>query len=186
MAAITGTAIAAGAAAYSVSQSVKAAKEKKAAADALNKSVAPGLSNSGDALSVSTVGADSQKAEQGRLASGQVQAASDSGSRGVIGSVGNIAAQNQKTNAAIAADLDQQQKDIDLYKAGDKQNIRALEEQRFKDKLAALSSQYNAAAQNQSTAMGNALSATGSAVNNYSMNKYYKDQSKPTITTASV
>lgn len=178
MAVITGAAIAAGTAAYSISQSVKAAKEKKAAAAEINKSRAPTLTNTGDNLSVSTLGAEQQQAEQARLASSQVQSASDSGTRGIIGSVGNISTQNQNQNAKIAADLDQQQKDIDMYKAGDQQNIRATEEQRFRDKLAALSSQYNASAQNQNTATGNAISAIGTAGNNYTMNKYYKSQAK--------
>jgi hypothetical protein len=168
MAAITGAVIAAGTAAYSVSQSVKAAKEKKAAAAAINAQKAPELQNAGEQLQVSTLGSDLQKEEQGRLAASQVQAAQEAGTRGVIGSVGKIAAQNQNVNAQTAADLDQQQKEIDYFKAQDTANIRGIKDQRFRDKLAALSSQYNSANQMQQQSMGNAISATGSALGSLS------------------
>jgi hypothetical protein len=178
MAAVTGAVIAAGTAAYSISQSVKAAKEKKAAQREIANMKSSELVNSGDSLSVSKLGAEAQQQEQARLASTQVQSAADSGTRGIIGSVGKIAAGNQNQNQQIAANLDEQQKDIDIYKAGDQQNIRAMEEERFRDKLAALSSQYNASNQNQNTAMGNATTSLGSAANNYAMTKYYQNLGK--------
>lgn len=168
MAAITGAVIAAGTAAYSISQSVKAAKEKKAAARAIAEQKAPELTNAGEGLQVSTLGADLAKEEQGRLAASQVQAAQEAGTRGIIGSVGKISAQNQNVNAQTAADLDRQQKEIDYFKAQDTANIRGMKEQRFRDKLAALSSQYNSANQMQQQGIGNAISATGSALGQYS------------------
>lgn len=171
MAVITGAAIAAGTAAYSISQSVKAAKEKKAAARAIDAQKAPELTNAGEGLQVSTLGSDLQREEQGRVAANQVQAAQEAGTRGVIGSVGKIAAGNQQVNAQTAADLDQQQKQIDYFKAQDKANIRNVEEQRFRDKLAALSSQYNSANQMQQQSIGNAISATGSAFGQYNASK---------------
>lgn len=164
MAAVTGAVIAAGTAAYSISQSVKAAKEKKAAEQAINAQKAPELVNAGEGLQVSREGSDLQREEQGRLAATQVQAAQEAGTRGVIGSVGKIASENQNVNAQNAADLDRQQKDINLFKAQDNANIRAMKDQRFRDKLAALSSQYNSANQLQQQSMGNAISATGQAL----------------------
>lgn len=165
MAAITGAVIAAGTAAYSISKSIKDGKEKQAAARAINKMKSPELQNAGEELQVSTLGSDLQREEQARNSANQVQAAQEAGTRGIIGSVGKIAAQNQAVNAQNAADLDRQQKEINFFKAQDKANIRALNEQRFREKLANLSSQYNASAQGQQQAIGNAIQSTGMAVN---------------------
>lgn len=177
MAVITGAAIAAGTAAYSISQSVKAAKEKKAAARAINEQVAPELTNAGEGLQVSTLGSDLQREEQARTSANQVQAAQEAGTRGVIGSVGKIAAGNQRVNAQTAADLDRQQKEIDYFRAQDKANIRNLEEQRFREKLAALSSQYNAANTTQQQSTANAVSAIGSG-----FGQYAASQGTPAVT----
>ena len=53
-------------------------------------------------------------------------------------------------------------------KATDDVNIRQVAEQRHLADVSALSSQYNAAAQAQNTAMGNAIASAGTAVNAYS------------------
>ncbi len=164
-AAITGAAIAAGTAAYSIGKSIKEGKAKKEAARAINNMKAPEMQNAGENLQVSTLGSDLQREEQARNSATQVQAAQDAGTRGIIGSVGKIAAQNQRVNAQTAADLDRQQKEIDYFKAQDNATIRNLKEQRFRDKLAALSSQYNASSQNQQQAIGNAIQGTGMAIN---------------------
>lgn len=182
MAAITGAVIAAGTAAYSISQSVKAAKEKKAAAEAINSQRAPELTNSGENLRVSTLGSDLERQDQQQLAANQTQAAQEAGTRGVIGSVGKIAAGNQAVNSKIAAGLDEQQKNIDFYKAQDQSNIRGMNEQRFKDKLAALSSQYNSAKDSQQQNIGNAISATGQAVNSYGYMKSLQTPSTQSTT----
>jgi hypothetical protein len=179
MAVITGAAIAAGTAAYSISQSVKAAKEKKAAARAINEQVAPELTNAGDGLQVSTLGSDLQRQDQAQLAANQVQAAQEAGTRGVIGSVGKISAGNQRVLNQTAADLDEQQKQIDYFKAQDNANIRNLDEQRFKDKLAALSSQYNSANTTQQQAIGKTIASTTPLLNSLTAvkNKYYPEES---------
>jgi hypothetical protein len=160
MAAVTSAAIGAAGAAYSISQGIKAGKEKRAAARAIENQKSPELVNAGEGLQVSTQGADLQREEQGRLAATQVQAAQDAGSRGIIGSVGRIAAGNQDVNAKIAANLDEQQKAIDQFKAQDAVNMRGVNEQRFRDKLAALSSQYNASNIGQQQAIGNTIQST--------------------------
>jgi hypothetical protein len=168
MAAVTSAIIGAGTAAYSMSQSIKSGKEKRAAARAIAEQKAPELTNIGEGLQVSTLGSDLAKEEQGRLAASQVNAAQEAGTRGVIGSVGKIAAQNQAVNAQAAADLDRQQKEIDSFRAQDEGNIRGLKEQRFRDKLAALSSQYNSANQMQQQNIGNVISGTGYALGSLS------------------
>ncbi|HEY6143731.1 MAG TPA: hypothetical protein VIV55_10005 [Flavobacterium sp.] len=178
MAAITGAVIAAGTAAYSISQSVKAAKEKKKAQDAIDRQHAPELQNAGEDLRVSTLGSDIERQDQAQLAANQVQAAQEAGTRGVVGSVGKIAAGNQAVGQRISANLDQQQKEIDYYKAQDEVNLRGIRETRYKDKLAALSSQYNAANQNQQQFMGNGLQALGSGASNYASTKLAMEEYK--------
>lgn len=178
MAAVTGAVIAAGTAAYSISQSVKAGKEKRAAERAIANEKAPPLINAAEGLQVSTAGSDLQREEQQKLAASQVQAAQEAGARGVVGSVGKIAAQNQAVNAQTAADLDRQQKDINMFKAQEQGNIRNLQEERFRGKLAALSSQYNAANQNQQQAIGTGIQALGSGASNYASTKLAMEQYK--------
>lgn len=180
MAAVTGAVIGGAALAYSVGKSIKDAKEKKAIEKEINNTKAPNLVNSGNGLQVSTLGADLEKEQQAQLASNQVQTAQEAGTRGVIGSVGKIAAGNQAVNAKIAANLDQQQKEIDFYKAQDESNIRALNEQRYKDKIAALSSQYNAANQSQQQAIGNAFSASQAAVSGFGANRAMQNNNNST------
>lgn len=165
MAAITGAAIAATATAYSIGKSIKEAKNQKEIAATIANQKAPQLQNAAEGLQVSTEGSDLQREEQAKVAANQVQAAREAGTRGVVGSVGKIAAGNQAVNAQTAADLDAQQKDINNFRSQDEINIRNAKDQRFKEKLAALSSQYNASAQMQQQSMGNAISAAGSLGN---------------------
>ncbi len=179
MAAITGAVIGAGTAAYSISKSIKEGQEKKAAARAIENSKAPELQNVADGLQVSTEGSDLQREEQARNSSNQVQAAQEAGTRGVIGSVGKIAAQNQKVAAETGANLDAQKKEIEQLKAQDKLSQRGINEDRFRGKLSALSSQYNSAAQNQQQAMGNAIQGTGMLVG--SLSKIPTKKSTPDV-----
>ena len=152
----------------SVYKTIDEAKKKKAAAKALESLEQPELKNVGEDLQVSTASADLQREEQARLASTQVDALKESGTRGIVGGLGRVEAGNQKLNKEIGADLDQQQKDIDKIKATDNINIRTTAENRHNADVAALSSQYNAASQAQNTAMGNAITSAGTAVNAYS------------------
>jgi len=152
----------------SVYKTIDEAKKKKAAAKALEALEQPELKNAAENLQVSTLGSDLQREENARLASTQTEALRESGTRGVIGGSGLVEARNQKLNRDLASGLDQQQKDIDKMKATDDLNIRTTAENRHNANVTALSSQYNAAAQAQNTAMGNAISSAGTAANAYS------------------
>jgi hypothetical protein len=92
------------------------------------------------------------------------------GARAIIGTVGKIQENNNAVNAEIGANLDEQQKDIDKLKAEDNRRIQGVNEKRYQDDVAGLSSQIDSAndSKNQSIAntvqglsdVGNSLSPT--------------------------
>lgn len=144
-------------------QSLGASKQKKKIAKEIaNQKEAP-LTNIADGLQVSTLGSDLQKQQQAQLAATQTSTLADAGSRSLIGGIGRVAAQSQDVTANIAADLDAQQKNIDMMKAQDEGRIQQTKEQRQQAKLAALSSQYNASADAQAQGMGNIMQGVGMA-----------------------
>jgi hypothetical protein len=156
-----------GAATGIVSAISEGKNKKKIAREIANQKAVP-LTNVADGLQVSTRGADLQKEEQARLAATQTAALQDAGSRALVGGIGKVSANSNSVNANIAADLDSQQKDISRIGAQDDIRIQTTKDQRAKDKLAALSSQYNAASQNQQMGIGNAISGLGQAANGLS------------------
>jgi len=152
----------------SLYQTIQAAKEKSAAKNALDNYERQQLDNVYKDVAVSTLGADRQREEQSRLAASQVQALQGAGTRGLVGGLGRVEAGNQNVNQQIAADLDQQQKQIDFATAGDQARIRGMQEDRENADVAALSSQYMAGKQDQNTGMGNTLMGMGMLGEKYS------------------
>lgn len=142
---------------------ISAGKQKKKIAQEIANQKEVKLTNIADGLQVSTLGSDLQKEEQARLAATQTSALADAGSRALGVGVGRVSAQNQNVNANIAADLDAQQKNIDMMKAQDEGRIQMTKEQRQQAKLAALSSQYAGAQDAQAQAMGNMMQGFGMA-----------------------
>ena len=152
----------------SIYQTIQAAKEKDAAKRALDNYERQQLDNVYKDVAVSTLGADRQREEQSRLAASQVQALQGAGTRGLVGGLGRVEAGNQNVNQQIAADLDQQQKQIDFATAGDQARIRGMQEERENADIAALSSQYQAGKQDENTGMGNTLMGMGMLGEKYS------------------
>ena len=144
-------------------QAIGAGKTKRAVAAEIAKQKEVPLTNVADGLQVSTRSADLQKEQQAQLAATQIGALQDGGTRALLGGIGRVSANSNAVNAEIGAGLDQQQKEIDQIGAQDNANIRSMKEQRAANKLAALSSQYNAASQNQAQAVGNIVQGLGSA-----------------------
>ena len=144
-------------------QALSAGKQKKKIAQEIANQKEVKLTNIADGLQVSTLGSDLQKEEQARLAATQTSALADAGSRALGVGVGRVSAQNQNVNANIAADLDAQQKNIDMMKAQDEGRIQMTKEQRQQAKLAALSSQYAGAQDAQAQGMGNMMQGVGMA-----------------------
>lgn len=146
-------------------QAGKANKAKKAAArEAANMKEVP-LTNIAEELKVSTLGAKNRQEGQSVLEATQTAALAESGTRGILGGIGRVAAGSQAVNKDIATNLDEQQKDIDSIRAQDAGRIRMTKEERQKAKLAALSSQYNAANDTEQQAYGNIIQSAGMAGN---------------------
>lgn len=93
------------------------------------------LNNAYENLQVSTLGADLQAEEAARMAATSANALQQGGNRAIVGGLGRVEAQSNQLNRQIAADLDQQQKQIDYAAAQDDANIRAMQERRQGEEL---------------------------------------------------
>jgi hypothetical protein len=113
---------------------------------------------------VSTLGADRAIQEQSRLASTQVGALREGGTRAIIGGLGRVEAGNQQVVSNIGANLDQQQANLDMQTSEDDARIRRMIEDRENADLSALSSQYQAAKQQKMMGIGNLIGAGGNIV----------------------
>ena len=127
----------------SAAQAINGAQQAKKAEEALNNLPVPKLVNPYEDLTVSRLGADLQAQEAQRTASSNIEALQGAGVRGLVGGVGRVQGLEQQQMQQTAADLDAQQKQIDMARAQGQMQIQGMEEQRFKENRAALSSQYN-------------------------------------------
>lgn len=154
----------------SLFNAISEGRKKRSAQKALEALQAPELTNVAENLQVSTRGADLRKTEAGRNTATTMDAVRGGGARAIIGTVGKIQENNNAVNAEIGANLDEQQKDIDKLKAEDNRRIQGVNEKRYQDDVAGLSSQIDSAndSKNQSIAntvqglsdVGNSLSPT--------------------------
>ena len=146
---------------------IQGSKQRKDAKNALNNYKRQELKNVAEDLQVSTLGADRQKEEQARLSATQIDALQGAGTRGIIGGLGRVEAGNKAVNADIAANLDEQQKQIDAMKAEDDTRIRGIQENREISDVNALSSQYNAGNEAMQMGIGQAIGGAGSIANQF-------------------
>lgn len=93
------------------------------------------LKNVHENQQVSTLGADLQREENARNNATSINALQNAGTRGLVGGLGRVQAQNNLSNRQIAANLDEQQKQIDYATAEDNANIRGMIEQRQTNEL---------------------------------------------------
>lgn len=101
------------------------------------------LTNPYNDLQVSTMGSDLMREENARNSATYVDAARGSGTRGLMGALPKIQAQTNYLNAQQAAQLDQQQKNIDFAAAGQDVNNQLMEERRQADELAGYGQKLN-------------------------------------------
>lgn len=113
--------------------------------------------------------------EAGRTSASAIDALRGSGARGVIAGVGAVQAQNDLTTQSIGANLDEQQKNIDMIKANDNVRIQGVNENRYNNDVSALSSQYNSAQDAENQGIANTIQGLGSASASYSGAKNTKD-----------
>lgn len=160
MGAVSAASGALGAVTGAVSMITEASNKKKIAREIAKQKETP-LTNIADTMQVSTMGSDLQKQQQSQLAATQTDALKEGGTRALIGGIGSVTAASQDSNARIAAGLDEQVANISNVRAQDEQRIQSMKDQRANAKLAALSSQYNAASQNQAQGMATMVQGAG-------------------------
>lgn len=148
-----------------VYQTIEGAKERSDAKKALANYNRQTLKNVADDLTISRLGADLQREEQARLSSTTVDALQGS-SRNLIAGLGRVEAGNQAVNERIGASLDEKQKEIDIMKANEEANIRAIQEGREVADINALSSQYVAGKDQMYQGIGNTIQGAGMVINN--------------------
>lgn len=146
---------------------IQDSKQRKDAKNALDNYKRQELKNVAENLQVSTLGADRQREEQARLSATQIDALQGAGTRGIIGGLGRVEAGNQAVNADIAANLDEQQKQIDAMKAEDEARIRGIQENREISDVNALSSQYNAGNESFQQGIGQTIGGVGAVANQF-------------------
>lgn len=146
---------------------IQGAKQRKDAKNALDNYKRKELKNVAEDLQVSTLGADRQREEQARLSATQIDALQGAGTRGIIGGLGRVEAGNKAVNADIAANLDEQQKQIDAMKAEDDARIRGIQENREIGDINALSSQYNAGNEGFQQGIGQVIGGAGAIANQF-------------------
>ena len=159
MAAITSAVIGVAGLAYSAYSAIDENKKAKDAQKALEGLPTPELTNVAKDLQVSTLGADLRKEESARTTASAIDALRSGGQRTIIGGAGQIQANNDLVNQSISANLDEQQKAIDVMVAQDEQRIQGIKEQRYNNDVEALSSQINSANDAKAQAIGNAFTS---------------------------
>lgn len=160
---------------------IKGSKEQRDAQKALENYQRQELKNAYDNVQVSTRGADLQREEQARLASGQVDALQGAGTRALIGGLGRVETGNQRVNLGIGANLDEQQKAIDQMVAEDNARIRMMQENREQNDINALSSQYQSGKNDMNMGFGNVVQGFGSIQNQLNFNRVMKQKEMPDL-----
>lgn len=116
-----------------ISEGKQMEREGKAGIDAFEWE---DLKNPYKELQISTAGAEMRADEAARVSSTVVNAGRAGGTRGIAATAGRAQAQNNLVNRDIAANLDEQQKAIDMAAAQDDTKIRSMTEKRQSDELA--------------------------------------------------
>lgn len=105
------------------------------------------LSNITEGMRVSTAGAQLQTQEAQRRFATSVDALRSGGVRGLVGGLGQMEQQQQFQQQQIAADLDQQQQQIEMMRAEDEGRIRSMIEARESSAIAGLGAELQNARQ---------------------------------------
>ena len=105
------------------------------------------LTNITEGMRVSTMGAELQTQEAQRRFATSVDALRSGGVRGLVGGLGQVEQQQQFQQQQIAADLDQQQQQIEMMRAEDEGRIRGMVEARESSAIAGLGAELQNARQ---------------------------------------
>lgn len=101
------------------------------------------LNNPFRTTQVSTLGSDLQREENARTNATVMQGLRGAGTRGILGGAGAVVEGSNDVNRRIAANLDEQQKNLDVMAAQDDVNIRNMWENRQSNELAGYGQMLN-------------------------------------------
>jgi hypothetical protein len=119
------------------------------------------LENPYETQQVSTLGADLQKEQQQISEATAVESLKASGTRGLVGGLGQVQAQSNIASRQVAAELDAKQKELNLAKAGQDIANQKLIEQRQRDEIAGYGQMMNVGMGMKQSAYGDAINAFG-------------------------
>lgn len=129
-------------------QTIKSGKEKRDAKNAMNNYNRVDLENPYENIQLSTYGTDIMKEQSARNTASAIDAVRGGGARLIASTLPKIQANANKVDQNIAMDLEQQDLKRQYAIARGDENILRMKEQRDRENIAAISSQYNAANQN--------------------------------------
>ena len=112
-------------------------------------------------LQVSTLGADRQREDLARTMTTYGNLASMSGTRGIASFLPNLTQTQNDQTAKIAANLDEQQKQIDQLKAQGEMQVQAMTEQRENNDLLGLGQAYQTARAQQQQGVNQIAQSVG-------------------------
>lgn len=121
------------------------------------------LQNPYDNVQVSTLGSDLRTEEAARTTATSVDALRTGGTRALVGGLGRIQSQNNLLNREIAANLDQQQKQLDYASANQEVNNQNIMEQRQANELAGYGQMFNTGLGMKHSGFDTALGSLGFA-----------------------
>lgn len=130
-----------------VYQAIDGANRAREAKRELNEYDRQILDNAFKNVQIQTEGIDLMRDENARNSASIIDAASNSGARGIIGAAPRVVAASNAMNAEAARNLDDQYARRDYAIAGDNARIEGIIENRDNANIAALSSQANAGRQ---------------------------------------
>lgn len=139
---LIGLAVSAGMGGLQMAQANKAKKEAQKNIDNFKRQ---DLTNPANGMQVSTLGADRQREDLARTMATYANLASMGGTRGIAALAPSLISQQNTQEAQIAANLDEQQKQIDQLKANGQMQIQNMQEQRDNADLAGLGTQLDLA-----------------------------------------
>lgn len=134
-AAVTGVAISAAVAGYSIYQGEKKKSEAKKAMNNLDQQA---LTNVYEDIPISTAGSDYLKEQNSRTTAQLVGATRNAGIRGVLSAVPKIQAMSNDANKEGQVYLDNQVNERNKLIASDNRRIQGMEEQRYNQELAGI------------------------------------------------
>lgn len=120
----------------SIQKNIEAKKMQRKGQEGIDSFKWMDLENAYSDTTISTAGGELQMENAATNTASMVDAARSAGSRGLVGSLESIQANNNQIAGQVAANWDAQQKGIDFAKAGDKGVLRGMNEVRQSNELA--------------------------------------------------